>query len=324
MPIGSILSVAGPIIGGLLSSNAASDAASVQANAANNASANTMAMFNTQQGNLAPWRTAGYTGLNAMLYALGLPGAGAPSGGGAPPNPSQFMTGTPGSPGAGLDLGQYESTGAGPILFNGGGGAPTFNSTAYNNAMQSYLMNSGAPPSGGYGFGFGALNATPTMANIAPFLNPSLDFIQQQGQSALLNNASALGGVNSGNTMRALQDYGQNTALSLGWSPAVANFNNWQNNLFSRLNTLSGTGANAAGNIAGLGMNAVGAAGDYGVGAANANAAGIVGSSNAMAGGFNSAANNYLLYNALQNNQTPPVIQDMVPGQFSLGNPQYG
>jgi hypothetical protein len=68
------LTAVGGVASGVIGSGAAKDAASIQAAAANNASAATLAMFNTTQGNLAPYMAYGQSALGAYGNALGLPG----------------------------------------------------------------------------------------------------------------------------------------------------------------------------------------------------------------------------------------------------------
>lgn len=124
-----------------------------------------------------------------------------------------------------------------------------------------------------------------------PANDPAYNFMLNQGLGAITNQQSALGGVNSGNTMRALSDYAEGAALN----SYQTEFNNWNttlNNQFSRLNAMSGTGANAAGGIANLGMNAATQAGNNTIGAGNAIAAGQIGSANAFSSGIQSLFNN--------------------------------
>ena len=67
---GIVGSIAGGLVSGLMGSSAASDAADAQAQAAANAQAQQLAMFNTQNAQLAPQRATGYGGLNAINAML--------------------------------------------------------------------------------------------------------------------------------------------------------------------------------------------------------------------------------------------------------------
>ncbi len=71
-PVSIATSVAGSVISGAISGGASSDAAQIQANAANAANAQQLAIFNTQNAQLAPQRATGYNALN-QIGAL-LPG----------------------------------------------------------------------------------------------------------------------------------------------------------------------------------------------------------------------------------------------------------
>lgn len=163
--------------------------------------------------------------------------------------------------------------------------------------------------------------------------DPSYQWQLQQGQNAILNNASAMGGVFSGNTASALQNYTQGLA-STDYQNALNNFNNYQNSIYSRLGGISSTGANAAGGVAGLGATASGQISNNMIGAGNALAAGQVGSANAITGALGSGVNNYLAYNAMQSSSNPNT--SYVPGltgqsigygapvNYGLGSPTLG
>lgn len=283
-------------------SQAAIQAAQIEANATDQATATELGMFNTTQGNEAPYLAAG----NNALASLS----------------------------AGLANGQF--------------------SAPY----------SGAPPT--------APNFTPIAAE-TPFTmadyqqSPGYQFQLKQGTDAVLNNASALGGVNSGNTLKALTQYGQglanqdfqqgqtqynnlyNTgvnATNTNNANALNTFNagntsyldaynayvQQQQQQFSQLQTVAGSGQNAAAGLGALGANVgstIGAntinsgiaqgtgitnaasAGAQGIiGAANANSAGTVAGANALSTGINSAtgglSQNYLLYSILNGGAYAP------------------
>ncbi len=61
--------VGGAVIGGVASNSAAR----TQANAANRATDTQMQMFNTQRGDLSPFRTGGSTALNSIMQGFGTP-----------------------------------------------------------------------------------------------------------------------------------------------------------------------------------------------------------------------------------------------------------
>ncbi len=154
---------------------------------------------------------------------------------------------------------------------------------------------------GGPGSGFNAM--APGVRQFDPSMlpgDPSYQWRLGQGQNAILNNMSAMGGTFSGNTARALQDYTQGLA-STQYQTALGNYTNWQNNVFNRLSAMSGTGVNAGMGVAGLGMNAVGNANATSMMGANNLATGQLASTGALVGGANTGINNWMLMNMLQN-----------------------
>lgn len=113
--------------------------------------------------------------------------------------------------------------------------------------------------------------------------SPGYQWQLGQGLQAIQDSASATGGVNSGNTLKALMGYGQGLA-NQDYYNALNAYTNWQNQAYNMYSGLSNTGANAAGQTAGLGASTANAIGQNMIGAGNARAAGQVGSSNALTG----------------------------------------
>ncbi|HEY4037806.1 MAG TPA: hypothetical protein VGM15_03210 [Burkholderiaceae bacterium] len=228
---------------------------------------------------------------------VGTPAANAAPDGRATAATSGIM---PVSAGSGPTPGPAGIMGGSPLLTTAGGvgGAP--NAPGYG---------------GGYGLGPGALT---TPFNLRMFQqDPSYNWMLQQGQGALLNNASATGGTFSGNTLRALSDWTQNYA-SQDYQQALNNYTNWQNQVGGLFGGVSSTGVNAAGSQAGLGANATNAAGQFGTSAAAALAAGQVGSANALTQGAGNIYNQYLT-GQLLSKYNPQGN----PGGTPTGNP-YG
>lgn len=151
----------------------------------------------------------------------------------------------------------------------------------------------------------GIITQAPNQENIQNFMNPALDFALQKGQNAILSNASALGGVDSGNTRRALMDYTTSTALNQGWYPAVTNFMNYQRGLADLFGGITSLGENAAAGVGNAGIRTGEGIGSNLIQGGNAMAAGQVGSANAITSGIGGVANNYLLARMLQGQNTP-------------------
>lgn len=192
--------------------------------------------------------------------------------------------------------------------------------TAGTNALaglQNFLGTGGSGPSNLTGLGT-------QMFQYNPANDPEYQFLLKQGGNAITNQASALGGVNSGNTLRALSDYGQNTALQ-SYQTEFGNWNTQLNNIFNRYANVAGSGQNAAANLGGFGANYGGQAGSNIIGAGNAQAAGQVGSANALSGGLQSIFSNPNL-SSLWSNPNTGATGSFSGGDFSgafSSNPSY-
>lgn len=81
--------------------------------------------------------------------------------------------------------------------------------------------------------------------------SPGYQWQMQQGTNAIMNNASAMGGVNSGNTLKALQTYGQGLA-NQDYYNAANLYTNQQQNTLGALQSLTGVGQTAAGAASGV------------------------------------------------------------------------
>jgi hypothetical protein len=147
------------------------------------------------------------------------------------------------------------------------------------------------------------------------YLDPSMAFRQRLGTMATERLANVGGGAISGNTMRALTDYGQNLASTE------------YGNAFNRFQTERGNIYNTLANIAGMGQQAVNtgvnagqsfAAGQTGLitGQAAALGAGNVGAANAYAQGAGNIGNMALLSSFMR----PQAVTPPSP----MGGPQTG
>lgn len=161
--------------------------------------------------------------------------------------------------------------------------------------------------------------------------DPGYDFRLSEGLKALQRSAAARGGLLSGSMLKGINRYSQDYA-SNEYSNAYNRYNQNQSNQFNRLASVSGLGQTTAQQVASLGAGTAQGIAANQIGAGNAQASGYVGAANALSGGLSGATNNYM-QNQLINRLVPqqqyasgyaPLIQDQVPGQYSLGNPQYG
>ncbi len=127
--------------------------------------------------------------------------------------------------------------------------------------LQAYMSELGL---GNAPKGYGGFEAT-----------PGYQFQLDQGLSATNALAGARGGLNSGRTMQALQDYGSGLASQ--------EYGNYMN----RLAGLTDMGQASAGNMAAAGNAYASGAGNALAGKGNAQAAGAIGGANAWSGALN-------------------------------------
>jgi hypothetical protein len=146
--------------------------------------------------------------------------------------------------------------------------------------------------------------------------DPGYQFRLQQGQQALENSAAARGGLLTGNTGQALEQYGQNYASNEYGNVYNRAMNDYNTNVlgpYNRLSALAGVGQQAQATSAQQGQNAANTVtnidltagqqqGQDAQNAAAARASGYVGSANAWnsaLGGVSNSLTNTLLLNKL-------------------------
>lgn len=268
--------------GSIISSNAAGNAADKQAGAAAYSADLQKQMFEEQRSDMQPWRTGG---LSAMYGPGGLftPVGGGP--GGVPMSPDQQkaafiqdrmkaysnMKGTADEPawmkqsGYNPDTLKYEAS----TDWDSWGK----NSAPYQSANQYQL-----DPSLTKSFSLQDFQA-----------DPGYQFRMQQGQDALERSAAARGGLNSGATLKAITEYGQNFA-SNEFGNAYNRFTNNQTNRFNRLAAIAGIGQTAQGQMNQAAQTYGTNMGNIAVGNANAQGASAIAQGNAWSGGLQGLA----------------------------------
>jgi hypothetical protein len=110
--------------------------------------------------------------------------------------------------------------------------------------------------------------------------DPGYAFRMQEGQKALERSAAARGGLQSGGTMKALAQYGQNFA-SNEYNNAYNRFNADRDRRFGRLSSIAGVGQTANASNSAAGQNYANNVGSNTMGAANAAGAAGIASANA-------------------------------------------
>jgi hypothetical protein len=187
---------------------------------------------------------------------------------------------------------------------------------------QFYNQNYGAPASNMAADGTQMMPISGPGSPFEEYLDPSMAFRQRLGTQATERLANVGGGAISGNTMRALTDYGQNLA-STEYGNAFNRFQTERGNIYNTLANIAGMGQGAVNTGVNAGQNFAGQQTGLITGQAAANAAGAVGSANALAGGFGGASNAYLL-NQFMRPQTPAVTPPGGYGNYSSMNQDFG
>jgi hypothetical protein len=178
---------------------------------------------------------------------------------------------------------------------------------------QFYNQNYGAPASDMAADGTQMMPISGPGSPFEEYLDPSMAFRQRLGTQATERLANVGGGAISGNTMRALTDYGQNLA-STEYGNAFNRFQTERGNIYNTLANIAGMGQGAVNTGVNAGQSFAGQQTGLITGQAAANAAGAVGSANALAGGFGGASNAYLLNQLMR----PQAVAQSQP----MGGPQ--
>jgi hypothetical protein len=144
-----------------------------------------------------------------------------------------------------------------------------------------------------------ALNQlVPLATNYTPFgmdqfkQDPGYAFRLQEGLKQLGHQAGARGGLISGQTLKGMQDYAQNSA-SNEYTNAFNRYQTERNARLNPLQSLAGVGQSATNFVGQAGAQNASTMGNYLTGGAAAQAAGMVGGANALTGGLGT----YLNYN---------------------------
>jgi hypothetical protein len=291
----------------------------------------------------APWLQSGKTGLSQLDYMLGL--------GSAPQYAPGYSSGTQNGFMGGGAAGQPVA-GVAPVQMGGGGqmpaGGPSSGAVAAPGGIQSVAggvqMAPGGAPAGPSGVntslgGFGSLMTPYDKKFVAPTdltmqNDPGYQARLKLGTDAMQRSAAARGGVLTGGTAQALNQFGQdyasneydnvyNRALT-GYQTDYNAYNNNQTNQYNRLASLSGLGQQTAAQLGQLGNqtannvtgNLLSTAQNMGQDYQNAgaaNASGYVGAANAWGGALNNIGG------SLQNLMLMKQLQGGGGGSYGYG-----
>jgi len=131
--------------------------------------------------------------------------------------------------------------------------------------------------------------------NYNAYSDPSFNFTMQQGQDAMNRATANKGGVLSGSSLGALNNYSQNVAQQ-GYGQAFNRYQSQMGNLMS----IAGLGQNAGAQLGSQGNQAVGNMGNMMTSGANAQAAGTVGTANQYMGALNNMGNTFNQYSMMK------------------------
>ena len=321
-PVTGTIAAVATIGGGYMQSRAAKDSARMQTDAANRAMAQELAMYEQSREDLAPYRETGYTALKDIErmkpYFLGRFG-----------QPYQSQTGyrlptTMGPQGipanyqearnafdqqqqaeserriAAGELGPASIAVTGKDQFG-----KDFNLASDADAFNKfYNENYGAPAPV---IGQQTMPISGPGSPFEEYLDPSMAFRMRMGTQATERLANIGGGAISGNTMRALTDYGQNLA-STEYGNAFDRFQTERRNIYNTLANIAGMGQQSVNTGVQAGQNF--ASGQTGLitGQAAAGAAGTVGSANAYAGALGNLGNYAMLNSFMKPPGTNPAV----------------
>jgi hypothetical protein len=122
------------------------------------------------------------------------------------------------------------------------------------------------------------------------YLDPSMDFRRRLGEQTTARMLNVGGGAISGNTLRGLEQFGQDFA-STEYGNAFNRFQNERTNIYNTLANIAGMGQNAVNTGVSSAQNLAAQQTGLLTGQAAAQAAGQVGSANAIAGGIGNIGN---------------------------------
>lgn len=135
------------------------------------------------------------------------------------------------------------------------------------------------------------------------YFDPSMEFRRKLGEQTTARMLNVGGGALSGNTLRALEDYGQGLA-STEYANAFNRFQGERGNIYNTLANIAGMGQQAVNTGVQASQQTASNLGQLAVGQGQALAAGTVGSANALGGAIQGLGNMYYLNQLMQ--RPPP------------------
>ena len=150
----------------------------------------------------------------------------------------------------------------------------------------------------------------------AQYLDPSMEFRRRLGTQATERLANVGGGALSGNTLRALEEFGQGLA-STEYGNAFNRFQTDRTNIYNTLANIAGMGQNAVNTGITSGQQAAQKIGQAANGGAQAMGAGQIGAANAYAGALGNIGSSMFLPSLLQS-RTPGMTPSSAVTNYGL------
>jgi len=247
----------GSVASGVIQGNAASDAANAGVQASRNAAKAQQQMFERQVQLQEPFRQGGLTALRRYLTYFGLEA------------PTVYAGGT---------LKPPSTTGSDGKLLTG-------------RALRTAQENADLPPElfiDPNDPNFGRFSRDFGMADFEA--DPGYAFRLKEGLKAIEGRAASRGGLLSGNTLRGLTDYGQESA-SQEYTNAFNRYQINRKNQLAPLEGLLGMGRSSADTLTGAAGNLGTGLADAAYNTGNARASGYIGQGNAMSGAVGGLTN---------------------------------
>jgi hypothetical protein len=142
------------------------------------------------------------------------------------------------------------------------------------------------------------------------YLDPSMDFRRRLGEQTTARMLNVGGGAISGNTLRGLEEFGQNLA-STEYGNAFNRFQNERTNIYNPLANIAGMGQQSVNTGVQAGQNFAGQQTGLLTSQAAAQAAGQVGAANAYSGALGNVGNMAFLSSLMR---PQPVAAATTPG----------
>ena len=296
MPFAAIASFAGPVISGIMGSDAASEGVAAQERGAAQANATQRYMYDTTRADNAPFLATGTAANKRLAYLMGL----RPS--------TQSMTRDQLRAEL-LPKYQTEASGAVPVygsssLFEEGRNIPdsyrpavpaSLDEAGLNAAIEARLAQQAQDAQTGQGdadFGSLSRNFSSADLNADPVYQSGLQFGLNEGTKGINRQAAAGGSLLSGATLKALTRFG-NDYGSTKANESSNRFGVNQDRQYNRLAGLAGTGQTASSQVGAAGANMANNISANQIGVGNAQAAGGIAGANAISGGISSGYGNY-------------------------------